>query len=105
MTRLNKTLEIRRTASKMTATGHRPRPLEVVAALKKQGIHVVGSQVSMALKGTGMEYRFQTSPPDLKAAMKKVGLDDLEAAREYVRKVGDPEKASIALAVLKQLGN
>jgi hypothetical protein len=111
-TRVNKTEEIRSVASKMVAKGHRPRPLEIVAALKKQGIHVVGSQVSMALKGTGMEYRPQQGQraslshafPDLTTAVNQVGIDDLLVAREFVQRLGTIEKAEAALVVLKQFG-
>jgi hypothetical protein len=98
-------------ASKMAVDGP-PRPIEVVRALKKKGIHVVGSQVSMALKGTGLEFR--PAPrrgatdlegfPDLATAIGQVGLDDLLAAREFVNRLGSLEKAMAALVALKQFG-
>lgn len=110
--KVNKTEAIRSMASKLAANGSRPRPIEVVEALKKKGIHVVGSQVSMALKGTGMEFRPapRRGPaelegfPDLDTAVGQVGLDDLLAAREFVQRIGSLEKAMAALVAFKQFG-
>jgi hypothetical protein len=100
----NKTEEIRRIAREMIDNGKPPRPLEVVGALKKKGIHVVGSQVSMALRGTGMEFRPQTRTiPDLGTAIKKVQPEDISAAQEYLRKLGDRDRAIAALVVAGQM--
>lgn len=102
--KVSKTDMIRNLARDMIDDGKPPRPLEVVDALRKRGIHVVGSQVSMALKGTGMEYRPQTRTiPDLGTAIKRVQPEDISAAKEYLRKMGDRDRAIAALVVAGQM--
>lgn len=103
--KVSKTDMIRNLAREMIDNGKPPRPLEVVGALKKKGIHVVGSQVSMALRGTGMEFRPRARPtvPDPSAALKQATLQELNKAEEFVRSIGDEEKAMVALVALRQL--
>ena len=51
---VNKSEEIRKAAKAMQDKGEKPRPVVIIAALKKQGITVSSPQVSMVLKRMGL---------------------------------------------------
>ena len=53
----NKSEEIRKLARTMKEKGEKPRPVMIVAALKKQGIAVAPAQVSIVLKKMGFKPR------------------------------------------------
>lgn len=99
---VNKSHEIRRAAREMIDKGNRPRPAEIVEKLRGQGVEVSGPQVSMALKGTGMEYRPKPLPDPMHSA-KDVSVADLAAVKELLRKTGSMEKALKAVAVYRNL--
>ena len=48
-TDVNKSAEIRKVAAAMKAAGEKPRPVVIIATLKKQGVEVSSPQVSMVL--------------------------------------------------------
>ncbi len=54
---VNKSDEIRKLAAAMKERGEKPRPVVIVATLKKQGVVVSSPQVSMVLKGMGFRPR------------------------------------------------
>lgn len=98
---------IREMARQMIADGIRPSPIVIARRLKaEKDVLVYSSQVSMALKGTGMEYRPSENKPDLLdpvIAIRKISIEDLVAAKEFVQKIGDAEKALAALAAFRGL--
>jgi hypothetical protein len=93
---VNKTAEIRAVAREMIDKGTRPRPLEIVEELwRAKKIRVAGAQVSMALKGTGMEYRPKTE--------NKVPFEDLEAVKRLLEATGSMDRALKAIAAYREL--
>ena len=54
---VNKSAEIRKVATTMKAAGEKPRPVTIIAALKKHGVEVSSPQVSMVLKRMGFRPR------------------------------------------------
>jgi hypothetical protein len=54
---VNKSAEIRKAATSLKEKGEKPRPVVIIAALKKQGIEVSSPQVSMVLKRMGFRPR------------------------------------------------
>ena len=54
---VNKSDEIRKLAAAMKERGEKPRPVVIVATLKKQGVVVSSPQVSMVLKRMGFRPR------------------------------------------------
>lgn len=111
--KVNKTQEIRRVAKEMAAaSGERPRPIEIVAKLKEQGVPVTSSQVSTALTRTEWALRPRRgswaglageSPSLASVITTQVTYDDLLAARAFVTKLGNIEKCISALHALKEL--
>lgn len=106
---VNKAAKIREAARKIVDSGLPPRPVEIVEALAKEGVRVLSSQVSMALRGTGMELRPKATRrkfnlPNLNDAMDQVEAEDLVAAKEVVVRFGTIEKAVAALVTLSHLG-
>ena len=110
--KVNKTQEIRRVAKEMADKGKRPRPMEIVAILKEEGVPVTSSQVSTALTDTEWAFRPRRKSggratgerTSLAAAVsRQVSYDDLLAALEFVRKLGDIDKCVSALVALKEL--
>lgn len=111
---INKTQKIRDLAREMIDGGFRPRPSEIVEELwRREKIKVSGPQVSMALRGTGMEFRPPKEPqplspfgipPEPKTAMGLVSVDDLLSVREFIKKIGTWDKAMSALLAYRHLG-
>jgi hypothetical protein len=111
---VNKTQEIRAIASEMIKGGVRPRPSEIVEELwGRKRIKVSGPQVSMALKGTGMEFRppRERQPeallgtlPDPATAMSLISVEHLLLVREFIKKIGSLDKALAAVIAYRHLG-
>ena len=87
----NKSEEIRKLARTMKEKGEKPRPVMIVAALKKQGIAVAPAQVSIVLKKMGFKPRKRRKARAVKAgapARKAAGshaavsVDDLIAQED-----------------------
>lgn len=62
---LNKSAEIRKVATSMKEKGEKPRPVAIIAVLKKQGVEVSSPQVSMVLKRMGFRPRRAARQPPL----------------------------------------
>ena len=111
---INKTQEIRAIAREMIDGGVRPRPSEIVEELwSRKRIKVSGPQVSMALKGTGMEFRPLREPqpeallgtlPDPATAMSLISVEHLLLVREFIKKIGSLDKALAAVIAYRHLG-
>ncbi len=109
---INKAAEIRAVASEMIKRGERPRPTEIARELEKKHISVKPSQVSMALRGTGMEARPSRaqfpppfdSMPNPATAMSRVSVHDLAAVRELLKEMGSMEKLVAAVVAYVHLG-
>ena len=104
---VNKSEEIRKIANNMKAKGEKPRPVVIIATLKKQGIEVSSPQVSMVLKRMGFRPRKRSKVGAVKAAPSKpsrnvsVTVEDLIAAKKVVGQFGSAEKAIQAIQALK----
>lgn len=111
---INKTQEIRALAREAIDEGFRPRPTEIAAELmRRKQIEVSGPQVSMALRGTGMEFRRPKEPqpaasfgtlPAEATAISQVSVEDLLLVREFIKKVGSLDKALAAVIAYRHLG-
>lgn len=111
---VNKAQKIRDLAREMIDGGFRPRPSEIVEELwRREKIKVSGPQVSMALRGTGMEFRPPKEPqplsllgipPEPKTAMGLVSVDDLLSVRKFIERIGTWDKAMAALLAYRHLG-
>ncbi|GEM_PF-3853300 len=111
--KVSKSEEIRRVAKELSDEGRPLRPREIVEILEAKGIKVYSSQVTTALIGTPYESkrrrdrtfeRLAGESPSLAAVVtRQVSYEDLLAAREFVRKLGDIEKCISALVALKEL--
>lgn len=105
---INKSEEIRKIATAMKAEGKKPRPVLIIADLKKHGIVVSSPQVSMVLKKMGFRPRKRRSPAQ-EAAQKPVGrvggvsVEDLIAARKVVTKFGGADRAIAAINAFRQI--
>jgi hypothetical protein len=109
---INKSAEIRKIASSMKAKGEKPRPVAIIAILKKQGITVSSPQVSMVLKRMGFRPRKRRKSGDLAAAAaaaskggkskSKISVEDLVAAKKAVGRLGGLDRAIAALEALRQ---
>jgi hypothetical protein len=113
---VNKSAEIRRVATAMKTAGEKPRPVMIIAALKKQGIEVSSPQVSMVLKRMGFRPRRRrkngaagkpvvTTAGGAKAVrMKatKISVEDLVAAQKAVSRLGGLDRALAAIEALRQ---
>ena len=109
---LNKSEEIRKLATAMKAKGEKPRPVVIVATLKKQGVEVSSPQVSMVLKRMGFRPRKRRpngSPNDAAAtrtpAIVRTGtisVEDLITAKKVVAQLGGTDRALAAIAALKR---
>jgi hypothetical protein len=109
---VNKAAEIRREARGLVLQGRAPRPIDIIARLKKREIEVTSAQVSTALAGTEFAYRRnreewarpQSPFPEPALAFQLVGLEDVQMAKEFVDQIGSLEKAMAALVALQQFG-
>jgi len=111
---VNKSAEIRKVATGMKERGEKPRPVVIIATLKKQGIVVSSPQVSMVLKRMGFRPRKRrasgVAAVAIPGAVRKAGgragdisVDDLIAAKRLVSHFGGPERALAAIAALRRL--
>jgi pyridoxal/pyridoxine/pyridoxamine kinase len=107
---INKSEEIRKAAKVLKEQGEKPRPVVIIAALKKQGITVSSPQVSMVLKRMGFKPRKRRSSEEI--AMHGTGrrgtavsVDDLIKAKKMVKAFGSADRAIAAVEALKRLGN
>lgn len=115
-TDVNKSAEIRKVAAAMKAAGEKPRPVVIIATLKKQGVEVSSPQVSMVLKRMGFRPRRRrkngaagkpvaTTAGSAKAVrMKatKISVEDLVAAQKAVSRLGGLDRALAAIEALRQ---
>jgi hypothetical protein len=110
---VNKSAEIRKVASAMKGKGEKPRPVTIIAVLKKQGIDVSSPQVSMVLKRMGFKPRKRrkagrvVSPAGAGSAKlakgsSKISIEDLLAAKKVVSQLGGLNRAIAALEALRQ---
>ena len=108
---VNKSAEIRKLASAMKEKGEKPRPVVIVATLKKQGSDVSSPQVSMVLKRMGFRPRKRrknaaaassAAGPRKSAAGGTLSIDDLIAAKRLVGQFGSADRAIAAIAALKR---
>jgi hypothetical protein len=112
---INKSEEIRKLATAMKAKGEKPRPVVIVATLKKQGVDVSSPQVSMVLKRMGFRPRKRRKNGSVKessavAAVRKpatgrtgtISIDDLIAAKKIVAQLGGTDRALATIAALKR---
>lgn len=111
---INKSEEIRKLAGAMKERGEKPRPVVIVATLKKQGIAVSSPQVSMVLKRMGFKPRKRRKAGAAEAAPKAgrpraatggISIDDLLAAKKVVAQFGGSDRALAAIAALKRFEN
>jgi hypothetical protein len=111
---VNKSEEIRTVARAMQAKGEKPRPVTIIATLKKQGVEVSSPQVSMVLKRMGFRPRKRgktaagataTGAGPKAAARVKGGplsVDDLLAAKRLVGHFGGTDRALAAIEALQK---
>jgi hypothetical protein len=112
---VNKSEEIRKLAKAMQEKSEKPRPVAIIAALKKQGIDVSSPQVSMVLKRMGFRPRKRRKNGSAKetvgvaAARKpsagrtdKISIEDLLAAKRVVAQLGGTDRALATIAALKR---
>jgi hypothetical protein len=114
---VNKSAEIRKVATSMKAKGEKPRPVTIIATLKKQGIEVSSPQVSMVLKRMGFRPQRRRKAGKAKAAAPRVAtgkkvirakapttisVDDLLAAKKVAEKFGSADNAIKVLEALKR---
>jgi hypothetical protein len=106
---VNKSAEIRRVAAAMKEKGEKPRPIVIIAQLKKQGVEVSSPQVSMVLKRMGFRPRKRrggeaagkVQRPSGRSAL--ISVEDLIAAKRLVSHFGTADRALAAIAALKRL--
>lgn len=111
---VNKSEEIRKVARGMKDKGQKPRPVTIIATLKKQGVEVSSPQVSMVLKRMGFRPRKRTKAgkagpaaggtPKAAARVKggPLSVDDLLAAKRLVGHFGDSARAIAAIEALQK---
>jgi transposase len=111
---INKSQEIRNLATALKAKGEKPRPVTIIAALKKQGIVVSSPQVSMVLKRMGFRPRKRRKATNYVAAAaaankgtklktrSKISVEDLVAAKKAVGRLGGLDRALAAIEALRQ---
>jgi len=111
---MNKSEEIRKLATAMKERDEKPRPVVIVATLKKQGIAVSSPQVSMVLKRMGFRPRKRRKSGEVAAVSKKVSkpvasrgaqmisVEELIVAKRVVNQLGGTDRALAAIAALKR---
>jgi hypothetical protein len=108
---VNKSEEIRKQAKAMQQKGEKPRPVVIIAALKKQGIAVSSPQVSMVLKRMGFRPRKRRGAEAGGGKVQRpvggrggaISVEDLIAAKRLVSHFGTADRALAAIAALKRL--
>lgn len=105
----NKSEEIRKVARGMKEKGEKPRPVAIIAVLKKQGVTVSSPQVSMVLKGMGFRPRRRRKAGAAPAAAKPgksrragISVEDLVIAKKVIGQFGGAERALAAIQAVKQ---
>jgi hypothetical protein len=99
----NKSEEIRKVAKSMKEKGETPRPVAIIAVLKKQGITVSSPQVSMVLKRMGLPGRRRQAAGGVVAAKGgAISVDDLLAAKKLASHFGGTARALAALEALQR---
>lgn len=109
---VNKSAEIRKAARAFVSKGMPPRPMDIVAKLRKAGIEVTSAQVSTALAGTEFAFRRNREEwvrprplfPEPTLALSQVSIEDVLEARKFVERLGSLERAMAALVALGQFG-
>ena len=99
---VNKSEEIRKQAKAMQQKGEKPRPVVIIAALKKQGIAVSSPQVSMVLKRMGLRPARGRKGVAGAGRGGAISLDDLLAARKLVSHFGGTARALAAIEALQK---
>jgi hypothetical protein len=103
---VNKSEEIRKLAKALEAKGEKPRPVVIIAALKKQGVVVSSPQVSMVLKRMGFRPRPRkqvgVSNGRVKVRGGAISVEELLAAKKLAGQFGGADRAMAALQALKQ---
>ena len=105
----NKSEEIRKVARAMKEKGEKPRPVTIIATLKKQGVVVSSPQVSMVLKGMGFRPRRRRKVAKAVAAGKPAGkprktgisVEDLVIAKKVIGQFGGAERALAAIQAVQ----
>ena len=107
---VNKSAEIRRIAAAMKEKGEKPRPIVIIAQLKKQGVEVSSPQVSMVLKRMGFRPRKRRGAEAGVGKVQRpagrsgpISVEDLIAAKRLVSHFGTVDRALAAIAALKRL--
>lgn len=105
----NKSEEIRKIARAMKEKGEKPRPVAIIALLKKQGVVVSSPQVSMVLKGMGFRPRRRRKAGKAAAAAKPgkarrsgISVEDLVIAKKVIGQFGGAERALAAIQAVQQ---
>jgi hypothetical protein len=100
---VNKSEEIRKAAKAMQDKGEKPRPVVIIAALKKQGIAVSSPQVSMVLKRMGLRpSRGRKAAATTGGRSGALSVEDLLAAKKLVSQFGTTARAMAALEALQK---
>ena len=103
---VNKSEEIRKVAKAMNEKGEKPRPVAIIAALKKHGIVVSSPQVSMVLKRMGFRPRPRKAGAVAAVAGRTRGgaisVEELLAAKKLVGQFGSTQRALAAIEALKR---
>jgi hypothetical protein len=112
---VNKSEEIRKLATAMKAKGEKPRPVAIIALLKKQGIDVSSPQVSGVLKRMGFRPRKRRKNGSAKQTggvtaartvaagrTNSISIEDLLAAKKVVAQLGGTDRALATIAALKR---
>lgn len=105
----NKSEEIRKVARAMKEKGEKPRPVTIIATLKKQGVAVSSPQVSMVLKGMGFRPRKRrqgakpaaAAKPAAKGRKAGISVEDLVIAKKVIGQFGGAERALAAIQAVQ----
>lgn len=101
-TDVNKSAEIRKVAAAMKAAGEKPRPVVIIATLKKQGVEVSSPQVSMVLKRMGLRPSRGRKAAAAGGRSGAISIEDLLAAKKLVSQFGGTARAMAALEALQK---
>ena len=112
---VNKSEEIRKIAKIMQQKGEKPRPVAIIASLKKQSIDVSSPQVSMVLKRMGFRPRKRRTNGSAKESVGvtvarkpatgrtgTISIEDLITAKKVVAQLGGTDRALAAIAALER---
>ena len=99
---VNRSEEIRKAAKAMQDKGEKPRPVVIIATLKKQGIVVSSPQVSMVLKRMGLRPSRGRKAVAAGGRSGAISVEDLLAAKKLVNHFGGTARALAALEALQK---